>query len=130
VTPERVLKGDATRALRIAVPGGVFGGFGLGVGTSPEFAVGERAVIFAAGHGSDLVPVQGYQGKLDVTPDGRVQGTALTLDRVADGVRRAARGRHRPKTSPPVTRLPPPRVRRHRLEVAGQRNSGFAPHER
>jgi hypothetical protein len=38
------------------------------------------------------VPVQGYRGKLDVTADGRVQGTALTLDRLADRVRRAARG--------------------------------------
>lgn len=92
VAPEQVLKGAAGKAVRLSVPGGSYGGYGLGVGTSPEFTAGERTVVFAGPQGDDLAPVQGYQSKLIVAPDGGIPGTSYTLDRLVANIRKAAKG--------------------------------------
>jgi hypothetical protein len=47
MVPDRFLKGTAGKTVRLTIPGGTFGTYRLGVGTSPEFTAGERVVVFA-----------------------------------------------------------------------------------
>ncbi len=90
IVPDRILKGAAGKAVRLTVPGGSYGGYRLGVGTSPEFTAGERVVVFAGRSGSDLVPVEGDQSAFAVAQDGHVAGS--TFNTLASAVRKAATG--------------------------------------
>jgi hypothetical protein len=64
----------------------------LEVGTSPDFSAGERVVIFAGREGTDLVPVEGFQGKLEVAPDGHVVRDGYTLAQLGAAIGQAQRG--------------------------------------
>jgi hypothetical protein len=95
LVPDRIMKGAAGKTVRLSIPGGSYGGYRLGVGTSPEFTAGERVIVFAGPNGSDLVPVQGDQSTLEIAADGHVAGS--TLDDLASAINKAATGALSPK---------------------------------
>lgn len=86
IAPEQVLKGgemeDASDGLvTVIVPGGDYGDYRLNVGTSPEFTVGERVVIFLRQipNMGDVL-TEGFQSKLSVGADGMVSGLGLPAE--------------------------------------------------
>jgi hypothetical protein len=79
--------------LTLTVPGGEIGGIGLRVGTSPQFSVGERVVLFlkeAPDGGLELT--EGFQGKFAVSPAGTVEPLGLGLAAFAAKIGQAVRG--------------------------------------
>ncbi len=92
---ERGVKALAAPAteLTFEVPGGRYGGYRLAVGTSPEFAAGERVVVFLRRiAGGALRLTEDHQGKFNVTPGGIVAPIGLSLDAFAVLVERAEIG--------------------------------------
>lgn len=79
--------------LTFDVPGGRYGGYLLAVGTSPEFAAGERVVVFLrrAVAGS-LRLTEDHQGKFSVTPAGTITRIGMSLDAFAARVKQAENG--------------------------------------
>jgi hypothetical protein len=82
-------EGDVT----LTVPGGEIGDMGVRIGTSPQFSVGERVVVFLkdAQDGS-LQLTEGFQSKYVVSPTGTVGSLGLSLAAFETRVRRAADG--------------------------------------
>lgn len=71
---ERYLKGDAGETLQFRVPGGVLGRFRNLVVGAPQFAVGQRVVVFLGANGPRVPHVLGlHQGvyRLGASADGR-----------------------------------------------------------
>ena len=66
IAAEQWLKGDGALGglepwVTLRIRGGVFGQYRLAVGTSPEFTVGERAVLFLRDEaGQGICPTQGF----------------------------------------------------------------------
>ncbi|MCI0782981.1 MAG: matrixin family metalloprotease [Chloroflexi bacterium] len=104
IAPGDIYKADRlppTPALTIDVPGGAIDGLRLAVGTSPEFTVGERVVIFlGVGDEGEVFPAAGFQGKFTVTPDLRVTQPAIPLSEMRSAVRAAAEGDLPPNEDP------------------------------
>ena len=98
IAPEQWLKGDGALVglepwVTLTIRGGVFGRYRLAVGTSPEFTVGERAVLFLRDEARQgIYPTQGFQSKLSVTADEIVAGSDLPLRDLWEVVRRASQG--------------------------------------
>ena len=84
--------------LTFDVPGGRYGGYLLAVGTSPEFAAGERVVVFLrrAVAGS-LRLTEDHQGKFSVTPAGTIARIGMSLDAFAAKVKQAENGTPPPR---------------------------------
>ena len=71
---ERYLKGDAGETLQFRVPGGVLGRFRNIVVGAPQFAVGQRVVVFLGASGPRVPHVLGlHQGvyRLGASPEGQ-----------------------------------------------------------
>lgn len=95
IRPESFLKGPPPGSgdVTVIVAGGDFGPLRLEAGTSPEFTVGERAVLFLKPGGAyGLLPSEGYQAKFTVTADGSVAPLGLRLDQLRQRVETASRG--------------------------------------
>lgn len=89
---QETLKGDAPADGRFVlnVDGGDYGDYTLAAGTSPEFAIGERSVVFADHNGfGEPVPSEGYQSKLIVGARGNVISADYNLDQLRIDVARA-----------------------------------------
>ncbi len=72
---ERVLKGEVGRMVQFRVPGGVMGRYRNIVMGAPQFAVGQRVIVFLGASGPRVPFVLGFsQGvyRLDVTSSGDV----------------------------------------------------------
>lgn len=93
ILPERALKGSVARGpITVTVAGGAIGRYRLEAGTSPEFAAGERAVLFLdRGAAGGFVPSEGYQSKLTVGQDGSVIRRGFTLAQLEDRIARPSR---------------------------------------
>ncbi len=82
-----------TSTLTIDVPGGAIDGLRLAVGTSPEFTIGERVVVFLrVGDDGEVFPASGFHGKFTVTPELRLTQPAIALSEMRSAVRTAAEG--------------------------------------
>lgn len=94
IEPQEVISGQlAQRGLTLKVHGGFDGQRGLHVEGAPQFAVGDRVLLFVQGNGRELVPFVGWtQGVF------RIQRDAATgADRVVDAEGQRVlglRGRH------------------------------------
>ena len=85
----------------ILVPGGRFGDFHLVVGTSPEFSVGERVVVFLRQvQGEGLRLTEGFQSKFSVKSGDLVERASLSLSEFEANVRQAIDGTLAPKEDP------------------------------
>ncbi|MFQ6020058.1 MAG: matrixin family metalloprotease, partial [Dehalococcoidia bacterium] len=106
LTPERHPKApDGPVALgtkvTILVPGGRFGDSRLTVGTSPEFNVGERVVVFLREvEGQGLRLTEGFQSKFPVSRKGRVERAELSLAEFEAKVHQATDGTLAPEADP------------------------------
>lgn len=78
--------------LTVEVPGGVIGDFRLAVGTSPEFTVGERAVLFLAVHDGVTMPSAGFLSELEVSDSESVERTDGDLDELRKDIAIASTG--------------------------------------
>lgn len=84
---------DSVNSVRIAVDGGVVDGIGMAAGTSPEFAAGERVVVFLERtHQGETVLSDDYQSKLSVRADGTIEGHDTTISEVEAAVQAASEG--------------------------------------
>ncbi|HEY5638741.1 MAG TPA: matrixin family metalloprotease [Dehalococcoidia bacterium] len=96
IAPVDLLKADRLPpgpALTVDVPGGAIGGHRLAVGTSPEFATGERIVVFlGVGDDGEVFPAAGFQGKFTVSNDLRLAQPAISLSEMRRAVQAAASG--------------------------------------
>jgi len=100
---ERPLKGAQAPAARVTVdvPGGHFDGHTMLVGTSPEFAAGERVVVFLRRlPGGRLRATGDFQGKLDVDAAGQVAGLGLSIGQLDAAVAKASQGTLPPAEDP------------------------------
>ena len=102
---EEVLKGTppADGEVTLRVQGGDYGVLRLLAGTSPEFTVGERAVVFAREDDREgLIPAEGFQSKLSVSSKGLILPSGYDLTQLRTDVSRATIGRL-PSSSDPLT---------------------------
>ncbi|MGQ9572859.1 MAG: matrixin family metalloprotease [Chloroflexota bacterium] len=84
--------GPTAAEVTIEVLGGEVGDIGMRAGTSPEFAVGEQAVLFLRDSGGVLRLTAGRQSKFPVTAAGLVKPLNLPLPEFKAKVRQAAQG--------------------------------------
>lgn len=93
---EETLKGSAPAGGQLVMyaEGGDYGPYRLAAGTSPEFAIGERSVVFADSDDSgETVPSEGYQSKLLVGARDNVISADYDLAQLRLDVARANAGR-------------------------------------
>ena len=96
IAPDAVWKVGAAPAglLTVEVPGGYIDGHHLAAGISPEFEVGERAVVFLSMHEEGVArPSAGFQGKFSVHRDGTLDRTGVHVDALRAAVSEAASGK-------------------------------------
>ncbi|MCH8815304.1 MAG: matrixin family metalloprotease [Chloroflexi bacterium] len=101
---EEVLKGTppADGEITLRVHGGDYGSIRLLAGTSPEFTVGERTVVFAREDEYEgLIPAEGFQSKLHVSSKGIIFPSGYNLTQLRADVSQATIGQL-PSSSDPL----------------------------
>jgi len=102
---DEVLKGSfpSDGTITLNVHGGDYGELRLLAGTSPEFTIGERTVVFAREDEREgLVPAEGFQSKLRLSSKGIIFPTGYDLSQLRTDVSIAEAGRLSASSDPIV----------------------------
>lgn len=95
IAPSEVLKAEELPVgpLTLEVSGGALGDIRLAAGTSPEFTIGDRAVLFLTVDDDGLAATSsGYQSELPVASDGTIERANVSLDEMREAIATAAQG--------------------------------------
>ncbi len=90
---DRVGNVRAAASIKLRIAGGTYGGYTLGVSTSPEFSIGERIALFLRRDARHyLYPAGGSFGKLTLGPGEVVQSFGISKQQLKEKILKADAG--------------------------------------